>query len=92
VQACAHLCVYTYWGWYWRPVYDPAPLVLAQLLFAYGFDMLLGFVRRGSYRLGFGTVPINGSTNLFLWFKPEWYYWQFVMVAVGFLAKEFMVW
>lgn len=32
------------------------------------------------------------SINLFLWFKPEWFYWQFVMVVVGFLAKEFLRW
>src|SRR6185369_3952626 len=31
-------------------------------------------------------------TNLFLWFKADWFYFQFVMVAVGFAAKELIRW
>ena len=26
-QACAQGSVFLYWGWYWRPVYDAAPLI-----------------------------------------------------------------
>src|SRR5712671_3228158 len=37
VQACAHLSILTYWGWYWHQVYDAAPLIAAQLMFAYAF-------------------------------------------------------
>ena len=32
------------------------------------------------------------SINLFLWFKPDWFYLQFLMVAVGFAAKELIRW
>src|SRR4029453_8851141 len=32
------------------------------------------------------------STNLFLWFKSDWFYLQFVLVAVGFAAKELIRW
>src|SRR5678816_513954 len=46
VQACAQGSVLLYWGWYWRPVYDFAPLIAAQLVFAYAFDMLLSWTRR----------------------------------------------
>jgi hypothetical protein len=92
LQACAQGSVLLYWGWHWPPVYDFAPMILAQVLFAYGFDLLLGWLRRGSYTLGFGPFPIVFSTNLFLWFKPDWIYLQFVMVAVGLLAKEFLRW
>src|SRR5262245_37735338 len=41
VQACAHTLIFLYWGWYWRPVYEYADLILAQLVAAYAFDMLL---------------------------------------------------
>lgn len=92
LQACAQFSVMLYWGWYWRQVYDALPLIVAQLLFAYAFDMLLGWARRGTYTLGFGPFPIIFSINLFLWFKPDWFYLQFLMVAVGFLAKEFITW
>ena len=92
LQACAQGAVFLYWGWYWRPVYDSAPLVLGQLLFAYAFDALLGCSRRGRYTLGFAPFPVVFSTNLFLWFRPEWFYLQFVMLAMGFAAKEFLRW
>ena len=92
MQACAQACVYLYWGWYWHQVYESAPLILAQLVFAYAFDMLLSWSRRDTYTLGFGPFPVVLSTNLFLWFKPDWFYLQFLMVGVGFAAKELIRW
>jgi hypothetical protein len=92
VQACAQGSVLLYWGWYWPKVYEFAPFILAQLLFAYAFDMLLSWSRRDTYALGFGPFPVVFSINLFLWFKPDWFYLQFAMVAVGFAAKEFIRW
>lgn len=92
LQACAQGAVLLYWGWYWRQVYDSAELIAAQLLFAYAFDMLLTWSRRDTFTLGFGPFPIIFSINLFLWFKPDWFYLQFLMVAVGFAAKEFIRW
>ena len=83
LQACAQGSVLLYWGWCWRPVYDSAHLIVAQLLFAYAFDMLLCWSRRDTYTLGFGPFPVIFSINLFLWFKPDWFYLQFAMVAVG---------
>ena len=92
VQAAVQLSVFAYWGWYWRPVYDHAWLLVAQLVFAYAFDMLLAWSRRDSYVLGFGPFPIIFSTNLFLWFRDDWFYLQFLMLAVGFMGKEFVRW
>jgi hypothetical protein len=92
VQAMCQLSVYAYWGWHWAPVYDYAWLLVAQLLFAYAFDLLLSWSRRGNYLLGFGPFPIIFSTNLFLWFRDDWFYLQFLLVAVGFLGKEFVRW
>jgi len=92
LQACAQGSVLLYWGWYWPPVYAFAPFILAQLLFAYSFDMLLSWSRREVYTLGFAPFPVIFSMNLFLWFKPDWFYLQFAMVAVGFAAKELIRW
>jgi hypothetical protein len=80
------------WGYYWREVYDAAPLIAAQLLFAYGFDSLLSWTHRRTFVLGFGAFPIIFSLTLFFWFKDPWFYWQFVMVAIGLAAKEFLRW
>ena len=78
LQATIQAAVFAYWGYYWRPVYDYAWLLLAQLVFAYAFDMLLAWARRKTYVLGFGPFPVIFSTNLFLWFRDEWFYLQFV--------------
>jgi hypothetical protein len=92
IQACIHTSIYLYWGWYWRPVYEYAALLLAQIVFAYVFDMLLQWSRREEYGLGFGPFPIIFSTNLFLWFRDDWFYLQFLMIAIGFLGKELVKW
>ena len=92
LQACIQTSLLLYWGWYWSPVYEAAPLIVAQLVFAYAFDMLLVWWRRDTYTLGFGPFPVILSIQFFLWFKPEWYYLQFLMIAVGFAAKELIRW
>ena len=92
VQASAQVVILLYWGWYWRPVYDSAFLIAAQLVFAYAFDMLLCWSRRDTYTFGFGPFPIIFSINLFLWFADDWFYLQFLLVALGFGAKELIRW
>jgi hypothetical protein len=92
VQAMVQFCVYAYWGWHWRKVYAQAPLILAQVLFLYTFDGLLSWSRGRSWRLGFGPIPIIFSTNLFMWFRDDWFIFQFLMIATGALAKEFIRW
>ena len=92
VQAIAQLVFLLYWGWYWRQVYDSAFLIAAQLVFAYAFDMLLCWSRRDTYTLGFGPFPVIFSINLFLWFLDDWFYLQFLLVALGFAAKELIRW
>jgi hypothetical protein len=92
LQACAQGSVLLYWGFYWREVYHSWHLIVAQLLFAYAFDMLLAWSRRDTYTLGFAPFPVIFSTNLFLWFKPDWFYFQFLLVGVGFAAKELIRW
>jgi hypothetical protein len=92
VQACAQGMVLLYWGWYWPQVYVFGSFILSQLLFAYAFNMLLCWSRRDTCILGFAEFPVIFSINLFLWFKPDWFYLQFLMVALGLAAKEFIRW
>jgi TPR repeat protein len=77
---------------YWEPIRDATPLIAAQIVFAYAFDLLLSWTRKGRFVLGFGPFPIVYSTNLFLRFRDDWFYLQFAMIAVGFLAKELIQW
>lgn len=92
LQAVAHTMIFVYWGMYWPPIREAAPLIAAQIVFAYAFDMLLTWSRKDTFVLGFGPFPIIYSTNLFLRFRDDWFYLQFLMVAVGFLAKELIRW
>ena len=92
VQLAMHTSIYAYWGWYWREVYHYAPLILAQIVFVYALDMLVCWWRRDKWILGFGPFPIVLSTNLFLWFKDDWFFLQFLLVSTGVLCKEFLTW
>jgi hypothetical protein len=92
VQLIMQSCIYAYWGWYWPEVYRHIPLILGQVAFAYAFDMLVCWSRRDKWILGFGPVPIIFSTNLFLWFRDDWFWLQFLMIATGVLCKEFIKW
>lgn len=92
IQMFAQGSVLAYWGWFVPPVYAFAPQILAQIIFAFGVDALLQWTRRDNYRIGWGPIPVIFSINLFLWFKPEYFYFQFALVAVGFLAKELIRW
>src|ERR1051326_8548339 len=46
LQACLQTAIFAYWGWYWPQVYASYYLIIAQLLFAYAFDLLLSWSRR----------------------------------------------
>jgi hypothetical protein len=92
LQACLQGALILYWGYYWREVYHAAPLIAAQLLFAYGFDSLLSWTHRRHFALGFGPFPVIFSITLFFWFRDDWFYLQFGLVALGFAAKEFLRW
>ena len=92
MQTVAQLAIYVYWSLYWDPIRDAAILIAGQIVFAYAFDMLLTWSRRDTHLLTFGPFPIIFSINLFLRFRDDLFALQFVMVAIGFLAKEFIRW
>src|SRR3989442_1508135 len=92
LQLAMHSSIYAYWGWYWRHVYHYIPLLIAQLIFGYALDMLVCWSRRDKYVVGFSIFPIVLSTNLFLWFKDDWFFLQFAMLATAILCKEFIRW
>lgn len=92
MQMIMHSCVYAYWGWYWPAVYPELPLIATQVVFLYVLDMLVCWSRRDNWILGFGPIPIVLSMNLFLWFRDDWFYLQFAMIAIIVLGKEFVRW
>ncbi|MCY4077493.1 MAG: hypothetical protein OXH04_18920 [Acidobacteria bacterium] len=92
VQACAQGAVLAYWGYHWREVYDALPLLAAQVAFAYAFDLLLAWSRRGAATLGFAPIPVVFSINLFLWFKPDWFALQFLLIAGALAGRALVRW
>lgn len=100
VQAFVQFCVLMYWGWYStrdsvkvaNGVYAQLPLIASQFVFIYALEGLITWSRGRTWRLGFGPMPIILSTNLLLWFKDDWFYLQFAMVAAGATAKQFITW
>jgi len=92
VQACAQFTLILWWAAHTPLIAALLPYIGAQLAFAFAVDSLLTWSRRDTYAIGFGPFPVIFSINLFLLFKPEWFYWQFVLIAVGFAAKELIHW
>lgn len=92
IQGTVQLCIYAYWASYWPEVGKHAPLIVAQLVFLYVLDGLLSWSRGRAWRLGFGPLPIILSTNIFIWFKDDWFVYQFVLIALAALGKEFIKW
>lgn len=92
VQLVCHISIYIWWGTKWPQVGLSVPLMIAEVAFAFLFEMALCWTRGVPWRAGFGPIPITLSMNLFLWFKDDWYYWQFPMLALAFLSKEFIQW
>jgi hypothetical protein len=70
IQAMCHISVYAYWGWYWRPVYDYTWLLVAQIVFAYAFDMLL-FGRVGEACPRWTVSDHLGKPTRF---RDDWFY------------------
>ena len=58
LQATIQAAVFAYWGYYWRPVYDYAWLLLAQLVFA--GDVLRSLSKKKMY----GSPNSNPSPEL----------------------------
>lgn len=92
VQMMMQGAIYVYWGMYWREVFPFLPFIAAQILFVYSLDMLISWSRRDDWVLGFGPMPIVLSTNLFIWFRDDWFVFQFVLISVGLLGKQFLRW
>jgi TPR repeat protein len=92
IQMLIHGSIFVYWGLHWEGVFEHMPLIAAQVLFAYLMEMCLAWTQYRNFRLGFGPVPIVGSTNLFLWFKDPFFGAQFGMLAVSYLARQFIRW
>jgi len=100
VQACVQLGILTWWGIFAAHslgggspgLLKAVPLILAQVLFLYVLDAVLSWTRGWNWRFGFGPLPIIFSTNLLLWFKDDWFFLQFLMVALGAFGKQFILW
>lgn len=92
VQGIAHTSIFVYWGAYVDVVYPQLWLIAAQVIFAYGLDLLMAWTRGRQWVIGFGPLPIVGSTNLFLWFRDDLFFLQLGMIALCFLSREFLRW
>ena len=92
VQALVQTGILIYWGLYWTDVFAELPLIISQVVFFYTLDALLTWSRGRPWRVGFGPLPIVISTNLLLWFQHDWYFFQFMMLTIGALGKQFITW
>ena len=91
-QAGVQACHYLYLGLYYPAVWEHLPLVAVQIVVFYAMEMLLQWSRGRPWRAGFGPLPVVGSINLFLWFEPEYFFGQLLLVAGALASREFVRW
>lgn len=92
VQAIVHTSIYAYWSTAWPFIGGQVPIIVAQILFAYSASILASWSRDDKFRFGFGQIPVILSTNFFMCFRDEWFFFQFAMIALGVFGKEFIRW
>ena len=91
-QAAVQACHYLYLGLYYPAVREHLPLIAIQVVVFYALEMLLQWSRGRTWRAGFGPLPVVGSINLFLWFEPEYFFGQLLLVAGALATREFVRW
>ena len=92
IQTLAQGLVYTAWCFAWPTAIAHIPLLIAQFAFAYLIDMAIGWRYHNTYRLGLSPIPIVMSTNLFLFFRDDYFTWQWVLIAFALISRELFKW
>ncbi len=92
IQTTAQGLVYLAWIMAWPVAQEHLLLLWAQVCFAYLCDASISWFKHGSYRLNLAPIPIVFSTNLFLFFKDEYFVWQWALIAVALLSRELFRW
>jgi hypothetical protein len=87
IPAVIQTSIFAYWSLYWPAVRDHVPSILLQILFAYAVDAIISNLRDGTWRIGFGPLPIVLSSNLFAWFSGIG---VVVVITVALLTRTFV--
>ena len=93
LQSVAQVMIYVGLSLHWPRMSEQLPLTLAQVAFAYLIDILWVWIRgHRRYRISVSPTPIVLSVNLFLWFKDEVFYWQWVLIFIAVLSRALITW
>jgi hypothetical protein len=85
IPVVIQLGIYSWWAAWHLPVRWYAPLLLAQLVYGFLLDGLLGLFSRGVWRVGLAPAPVVLSAGLFAWFLAEgpWMSTAVITAALG---------
>jgi len=91
LPAFIQLCIFTYWGMYYRRLAYYVPLIGLEVLFALVLDALLALSIRGRWRINAGPFPVVFSTNLFVLFLPGQAYLTVAAIGLALVSKAVIV-
>ncbi len=89
IPSTIQVILITYWSFYWPEAWD-VPRIPLELLYAFGLDYLIHRVRRTTWPVGIGPVPIVLSSNLFIRFAPDRFDGILTIVTIALLSKHFL--
>ncbi len=92
VQFFAQSSVFMSLAWFWPVAWNHLPFMFAQFCFAYLVDIALALSKNRAFRIGLGAIPITISTNLFLFFRDDYFYLQWVLITFGLASRELFRW
>ena len=92
IQTIAQSLIYIAWCQAWPTANEHLPLLLAQVAFAYLIDMALSWFKYHNYKIGLAPIPIVLSINLFLFFRDDYFVWQWGLIAIALVSKELFRW
>lgn len=90
IQAMVQLSILIELGRFFEGVWQYAPLIVYQVCFAYIVHILLPCVFQRRCELSFAIFPVVFSINIFLWFLPQFYYMQILMIGLAIAGKFFI--
>ncbi len=90
LPAVIQVCIFTYWGLYWRGLKTYIAAIAVEVLFGYVLDGMLSLIVRRKWVIAAGPLPIVLSTNLFVLFLPGEAYLTLFAITIAMLSKAFI--
>lgn len=83
LPSAIQLTVLSAWSLFCVHLVPQVPIIVVQILFAFGLDIFLGLLLHGRWRAGVSPLPVVLSMHFFVWFLAPWKAMLVIGLAIG---------